>query len=118
LSCCDVAISNGAALDAPIGSRGGKRGHRLQELRAAVNGTTLPGLQLAADLGFVLCGASACFALLGIFLRLTRRHRPMIDSLSDHAYGIYFVHYVFVIWRQYLLLGAPLFAIAKGAPSS
>ncbi len=80
-----------------------------------VNGTTLPGLQLAADLGFVLCGASACFALLGIFLRLTRRHRPMIDSLSDHAYGIYFVHYVFVIWLQYLLLGAPLFAIAKGA---
>src|SRR5207248_3589164 len=80
-----------------------------------VNGTTLPGLQLAADLGFVLCGASSCFALLGIFLRLTRRHRPMIDSLSDHAYGIYFVHYVFVIWLQYLLLGAPLFAIAKGA---
>ena len=39
----------------------------------------------------------------------------MIDSLSDHAYGIYFVHYVFVIWLQSLLLGAPLFAIAKGA---
>jgi len=80
-----------------------------------VNGTTLPGLQLAADLGFVLCAASACFALLGIFLRVTRRHRPMIDSLSDHAYGIYFVHYFFVIWLQYLLLSAPLFAIAKGA---
>jgi peptidoglycan/LPS O-acetylase OafA/YrhL len=80
-----------------------------------VNGTTLPGLKVAADLGLVLCAPSACFALLGIFLRVTRRHRPMLDSLSDHAYGIYFVHYFFVIWLQYLLLGAPLFAIAKGA---
>jgi surface polysaccharide O-acyltransferase-like enzyme len=80
-----------------------------------VNGTTLPGLQVAADLGFVLCGACACFALLGIFLRVTRRHRPMLDSLADNAYGIYFVHYFFVLWLQYLLLGAALFAIAKGA---
>jgi hypothetical protein len=80
-----------------------------------VNGTTLPGLQVAADLGFVLCAASACFALVGIFLRVTRRHRPMFNSLADNAYGIYFVHYVFVIWLQYLLLGAPLFAIVKGA---
>jgi surface polysaccharide O-acyltransferase-like enzyme len=79
-----------------------------------VNGTTFPGLQIAADLGFVLCAASACFALLGIFLRVTRRHRPMFASLADNAYGIYFVHYVFVIWLQYLLLDAPLFAIVKG----
>jgi len=39
----------------------------------------------------------------------------MLNSLADNAYGIYFVHYVFVIWLQYLLLGAPLFAIVKGA---
>src|SRR5262249_917485 len=80
-----------------------------------VNGTTLPGLKIAADLGFVLGAASACFALLGIFLRVTQRHRPMFVSLADHAYGIYFVHYVFVIWLQYILLGAPLFAVAKAA---
>jgi peptidoglycan/LPS O-acetylase OafA/YrhL len=80
-----------------------------------VNGTTFPGLQVAADLGFVLCAACACFALLGICLRVTRRHRPMLNSLADSAYGIYFVHYFFVLWLQYLLLGAPLFAIAKGA---
>jgi hypothetical protein len=29
-----------------------------------------------------------------------------LDSLSQHAYGIYFVHYVFVIWLQYILLNA------------
>src|SRR5919201_910801 len=88
---------------------------RILPTALVVNGTTLPGLKVAADLGLVLCAASACFALLGIFLRVTRRHRPMLDSLSDHAYGIYFVHYFFVLWLQYLLLGAPLFSIAKGA---
>src|SRR5262245_62132430 len=49
-----------------------------------VNGTTLPGLQVVADLGFVLCAASACFALAGIFLRATRRHRPIFESLADN----------------------------------
>jgi surface polysaccharide O-acyltransferase-like enzyme len=32
-----------------------------------------------------------------------------------YAYGIYLVHYVFVVWLQYLLLGVALFAIAKAA---
>ena len=41
--------------------------------------------------------------------------RPVFESLSEHAYGIYFVHYPFVLWLQYLLLGAPLFAIVKAA---
>jgi peptidoglycan/LPS O-acetylase OafA/YrhL len=81
----------------------------------AEDGTTLPGFKVAADLGFVLCAACACFALLGIFLRMTRRHRPMLDSLANNAYGIYFVHYLFVIWLQYFLLDAHLGAIAKGA---
>jgi hypothetical protein len=31
-----------------------------------------------------------------------------------NAYGIYLVHYVFVVWLQYLLLGTALLAIAKG----
>src|SRR5207247_10998298 len=30
-------------------------------------------------------------------------------------YGIYLVHYVFVIWLQYILLGVALFAAAKAA---
>lgn len=39
----------------------------------------------------------------------------MLDSLANNAYGIYFVHYLFVIWLQYFLLDAHLGAIAKGA---
>jgi surface polysaccharide O-acyltransferase-like enzyme len=80
-----------------------------------VEGTSLPGLQIVADLGFVLCAASACLALLALFLRFAGPHRPMFESLADNAYGIYLVHYVFVIWLQYMLLGVALFAVVKAA---
>jgi glucans biosynthesis protein C len=39
----------------------------------------------------------------------------VLDSLSRNAYGIYLIHYVFVVWLQYALLNAPLFAFAKAA---
>jgi peptidoglycan/LPS O-acetylase OafA/YrhL len=80
-----------------------------------VQGTTVPGLSLVADLGLVLCAASACLALAAAFLRFAGRHRPVFASLADNAYGIYLVHYVFVVWLQYILLHAPLFAVAKAA---
>ena len=80
-----------------------------------VQGTTVPGLSLVADLGLVLCAASACLALAAVFLRFAGRHRPVFASLADNAYGIYLVHYVFVVWLQYILLHAPLFAVAKAA---
>jgi surface polysaccharide O-acyltransferase-like enzyme len=37
----------------------------------------------------------------------------VLDSLSRNAYGMYLVHYVFVVWMQYAMLNAPLFAVAK-----
>ena len=80
-----------------------------------VHGTLVPGLRLVASLGLVLCPASACLALAAVFLRFAGRQRPVFESLADNAYGIYLVHYVFVIWLQYILLHAPLFAVAKAA---
>jgi peptidoglycan/LPS O-acetylase OafA/YrhL len=80
-----------------------------------VNGYGVVGLQIVADLGFVLSSATICFALMAIFLRFATSRQPLLDSLSEHAYGIYLVHYLFVVWLQYLLLGAPLFAAAKAA---
>lgn len=76
-------------------------------------GSTIPGLQIIADLGFVLSAAAACFGLTAIFLRFGTKRWPAFGALSDNAYGIYFVHYVFVTWMQYLLLGVALFAIVK-----
>jgi len=75
----------------------------------------LPGLELLADFGLVLACAAMSFALAAVFVRFATAPWPVFISLSEHAYGIYLVHYVFVIWLQYLLLGVALFAIAKGA---
>jgi peptidoglycan/LPS O-acetylase OafA/YrhL len=76
---------------------------------------TLPGLDTIADLGLVLACAGMSFALAAVFLRFATRPWPVLNGLSDHAYGIYLVHYVFVVWLQFLLLGVALFAIAKAA---
>jgi surface polysaccharide O-acyltransferase-like enzyme len=46
-------------------------------------------------------------------MRFANRPLPKLDFLSDNAYGLYLVHYVFVVWLQYLLLGAALIAILK-----
>jgi peptidoglycan/LPS O-acetylase OafA/YrhL len=81
-----------------------------------VNGqiTTVPGLEIVADLGLVLYCAAACLGWIAIFLRFTATTRRLvIDSLSENAYGIYLIHYLFITWLQYILLGAALFAVAK-----
>jgi hypothetical protein len=70
-------------------------------------------LRVLANLGFVLCSGTICLAMIAAFLRFFPAPRPILGSLSENAYGIYFVHYLFVIWLQYLLLGIALFAIAK-----
>jgi len=79
------------------------------------DGNTTPGLQIIADLGFVFSAAAACFGLTALFLRFGTTRRRALDSMSQNAYGIYFVHYVFVTWMQYLLLSVALFAIGKAA---
>jgi glucans biosynthesis protein C len=75
----------------------------------------LPGVSLARDLGVVMFPTAATLGSAAIFLRFSDARMPFLASISENAYGIYLFHYVFVIWTQYLLLGAPLPAIAKGA---
>ncbi len=73
-----------------------------------------PSFEILAELGFVLSSASACLSLAAIFLRFADKPRPGFAILSENAYGMYLVHYVFVTWLQYALLGVALLAIAKG----
>ena len=75
----------------------------------------LPQLDALANLVFVLASATACFAFAAVFLRFAGSHRRVADSLSANAYGIYLVHYLPVIWLQYLLLGLALPAVVKAA---
>lgn len=73
------------------------------------------GLRLASSLGFVLACAGGGMVVLAMALRFaTRRHR-VLDSLSENAYGMYLVHYVFVVWLQYALLGMAMPAVGKAA---
>jgi hypothetical protein len=71
-------------------------------------------LHVVGDLGLVIFAAAACLTFAAIFVRFAGARWPMIDSISEHAYGIYFFHYVFVLWLQYVLLGLALPAVAKG----
>ena len=60
------------------------------------------------------CTAS-CIAFLAVFRRRVHRARKTWDSLAANAYGIYLVHYIFVLWCQFLLLPVALPAVAKFA---
>ena len=71
-------------------------------------------LQIIDDLSFVLACFSSCFAVLAFVLRFAGQRLSLLDGLKRDAYGMYLVHYVFVVWLQYALLGIELPAIIKG----
>ena len=87
----------------------------LTALTMTDGGLTSLGLQALADLSFVLACFSSCFAVLALFLRFAGRRLQVLARLRRDAFGLYLVHYVFVVWLQYALLGVALFAAAKGA---
>jgi hypothetical protein len=72
------------------------------------------GLQIIVDCSFALACASGCFCVMAACLRFGTVRRPLFDSLANNAFGIYLLHYAFVVWLQYALLGVALFAFAKG----
>jgi hypothetical protein len=77
-------------------------------------GVSVAGLRLVGDLGLVMFAGTACFAMIAVFLRFATVRWPLIDSISEHAYGIYFFHYLFVLWLQFTLLDLAIPAIGKG----
>jgi len=72
-------------------------------------------LLFASALGFVLACAGGSMGVLALTLRFATEHRRILDSLSENAYGMYLVHYMFVVWLQYALLGVAMPAILKAA---
>jgi glucans biosynthesis protein C len=81
-----------------------------------LNGATAPlPVQIASAIGFTVACATGSFALLALCLRFAVERRQVLDSLSANAYSIYLLHYVFIVWLQYAVLGVALFAIGKAA---
>lgn len=48
-------------------------------------------------------------------MHFATKYSRRVDSLSANAYGLYLVHYNFVVWLQYALLGTALLALIKAA---
>ena len=69
---------------------------------------------IVSEIAFVVCCWAIVSGMIGFFLRFAKRRVRIFDSLSENSYGIYIVHYVFVIWLQYLLLGCGLAPPMKG----
>jgi peptidoglycan/LPS O-acetylase OafA/YrhL len=78
----------------------------LTSLIGPANWLILSGIVVA-----LFCAATTC-ALLAIFTRV-EHHFRIWDSLSASAYGIYLLHYPFVVWSQYVLLPSDIGAIPK-----
>lgn len=62
---------------------------------------------------FVLNCAIVSFMWLAVFTRFVKRANRVMDSLTANAYGIYIVHYAFVVGVQYVMLPANLPGSAK-----
>ena len=69
---------------------------------------------IVSEITFVVCCWAIVSGMTGLFLRFGKRRVDIFDSLSENTYGIYIVHYVFVTWLQYFMLGRGLAPSVKG----
>ncbi len=69
---------------------------------------------IVSEIAFVVCCGATVVGMTGLFLRFAKRRVGILDSLNENSFGIYVVHYVFVTWLQYLLLGSTLAPSLKG----
>jgi hypothetical protein len=59
--------------------------------------------ETAYALAFASYSAAQTLNILALFLRFDNDGSSILDPLRDSAYGIYLIHYVPVLWLQYLL---------------
>jgi len=75
------------------------------------------GATQARDLSYVtlwvLSCCASCFGFLSVFRGVFTRRHGWMDSIARSAYIMYIVHYVYVTWCQYFLLGWTVFAGLK-----
>jgi glucans biosynthesis protein C len=83
-------------------------------LAMAAGGEASLAVQILQAFAFVFACGSSCLFVVAAFLRFADRRLRLLEAMRDSAYGMYLIHYVFVVWLQYLLMGVALFAIIKG----
>jgi len=72
-------------------------------------------LRVSVDICFAAACASGCFFMLSICLRFGTARSRILDPFSTNAFALYLLHYIFVVWLQYALLGVAIFAAAKAS---
>ena len=66
-------------------------------------------------LAFATFSAAMAFAVPAIFLRFAGSGWRLLDALQPSAYGVYLLHYIFIIWLQYAVYDYSLSAGVKFA---
>ncbi len=59
------------------------------------------GWRLGYALAFALFSGAMVFAEPALFLRFAKANWRWVDALRPSAYGVFLVHYIFIIWLQY-----------------
>jgi surface polysaccharide O-acyltransferase-like enzyme len=71
--------------------------------------------KVAYGLAFASYSAAMAFTVSAMFVRFADSGWSLLDTLQPSAYGIYLVHYVFILWLQYVLYDYPFPAFVKFA---
>jgi peptidoglycan/LPS O-acetylase OafA/YrhL len=66
-------------------------------------------------LAFALFSAAMTTAEISIFVRFAQSRLVFLDAMRPSAYGIFLVHYIFIIYLQYAVYDPPLPAFVKFA---
>jgi surface polysaccharide O-acyltransferase-like enzyme len=71
--------------------------------------------EVGYGLAFALFSAAMTFTEPAVFLRFAKGNWSFMDALRPSAYGIFLVHYIFIIWLQYAIYDYSLPAGVKAA---
>ena len=71
--------------------------------------------RFAYGAAFALFSGAMTSAELAIFVRSTKSKLSLLDALRPSAYGIFLVHYIFIIWLQYYVYEYSFSAFVKFA---
>jgi surface polysaccharide O-acyltransferase-like enzyme len=66
-------------------------------------------------LAFAMYSAAMTFTVPAVFLRFAQSSCRLLDALRPSAYGVYLLHYIFIIWLQYAVYDASFHAGVKFA---
>ena len=74
-----------------------------------------PWWRAGYGLAFALYSAAMTFTVPAVFLRFAQYNCRLLDALRPSAYGVFLLHYIFIIWLQYAVYDTSFHAGVKFA---